>query len=52
MKKTMKKTNHDIFKSVDLVELLDMYANHKNDEVQLICNLVIEEIETRIKEGK
>lgn len=48
----MKKTNHDIFKKLDIVELLDMYANHKEDEVQLICNLVIEEIETRIKEGK
>lgn len=48
----MKKTNHDIFKTLDIVELLDMYANHKEDKVQLICNLVIEEIETRIKEGK
>ena len=47
----MKKNNHDIFKNVDIVELLNMYANHKDDDVQLICNLVIEEIETRIKEG-
>ena len=39
---------NDIFKDMDLIELLNMYANHKDDEVQLICNLVIKEIERRI----
>ena len=50
--KIVKKTNCDIFKSLNLIELLDMYADHKDDKIQLIRNLVINEIEIRIKDGK
>lgn len=40
----------DPFRRMKLTDLVEMYASHKDDENQLICNQIWHELERRDKE--